>query len=229
MVDEKNYSESLKAATQGGMNPKVYTDNGLMYGYEQHPKGKEFLEYYMSLGPLKKFISSVSEMSDNPNILDLGSGKGLESNEFKQILPSAKITSVDISNAGTRSGRVNFGLDQVQGDVNAPPFPNEQFEGIHCKDVLVHVPDKKVFLENISRILKPNGVFIVVSAEDVYEGFKQYKWSSEELIAEAKNFGLELASQEKIEMAVEDWYSYKSTRNFLLFKKTSVTSDIKEG
>ena len=206
------------------MTPDVYSRSGLMYNYDQHPKGAEFLDYYFSLLPLQQFTAEIQKSSHSPRILDLASGVGLESYYLKTHFPTAEIISLDISNAGTKSGKEIYGLTQVQADINQPPFPDNSFDGIHCKDVLVHVPDKKIFMDNVARLLKPNGVLVLSSAKTAYTGFRQFGWNQEKLTKIAVDRGLQLVLAENIEMRKEDWYSATgTTRVFMIFRKVPIS------
>lgn len=201
----------------------TYSNIGIMYNYEMHPKDKPFLEYYFSLPPIRQFVEELQKRPTPQMILDLGSGIGLESKQLKDLLPSGKVFSSDISTVGTESGKEVFGLTQVQADAVCPPFAGNQFDGIHCKDVLIHIADKDALIENISRILKPNGLLIVISAEEAYEAYKQFKWDPEELKVMAKKYGLELVSQDAIFFGQDDWYTINRTRVLMIFKKTHGT------
>jgi ubiquinone/menaquinone biosynthesis C-methylase UbiE len=208
------------------MDADTYKKDGLYYNYDLHPKDDAFLEYYFSLPPLHKFIDSLNKLPSPQKVLDLGSGIGMESNKLKSLLPGGEIVSLDISSAGTKSGKLNYGLEQVQADVNSPPFGDNQFDGILCKDVLVHVPDKNIFLNNVSKMLRPDSLFVLISAEDAYEGFKQYRWTAEELIKIASENNLELISQEYISTKADDWYGTIHKRVFLTFKKNNSSISI---
>lgn len=190
-----------------------------MYNYELHPKDNNHLEFYFSLPPIKRFIEELQRRQIPQVILDLGSGIGIESNRLKELLCPGKVVSLDISTFGAKSGKESFDLSQIQADANLPPFADNQFDGIHCKDVLVHVPDKSIFIENISRMLKPNGLFITVSAQEAYESYKQFVWDPEELKAIASKNGLEFISKDSIMFDQDDWYTTPRERVFMIFKK----------
>ncbi len=204
---------------QTDVGKDTYSENGVMYNYDMHPKGDDFLDYYFDLAPLKSFIQELNSSDKQLRVLDLGSGAGRESERIRRELPAAKVMSIDISDKGSKTGKDLFNLDQVQGDINLPPFANGQIDAIHCKDVLVHVPNKDVFLKNISRMLAPGGTLLLAAAEDTYEGYKQYDWSPYQIETIGKKYGLELISKVKVQMQKEDWYSEKKGRTFILLKK----------
>lgn len=195
-----------------------YTEGGFMYGYRLHEKSEDFLDYYFSLDTVNAFLKGLMRKK-GAQVLDFGSGVGRESDRLKKLLPRSYIVSLDISDEGTRHGKDQMGLNQIQGDINLPPFGTEEFDGIHCKDVLVHIKDKQDFIRNISRMLKRGGLFLLMSAEESYEGFKQFNWDPEELKMMAKNEGLDILKEESHQMKNEDWYLSDHVKRIMLFRK----------
>jgi ubiquinone/menaquinone biosynthesis C-methylase UbiE len=57
-------------------------------------------------------------------------------------------------------------LDFVQGCLETLPFPNDSFGFVHCRGVLMHIPDWKAALRELCRVLKPNGSILVMENND---------------------------------------------------------------
>lgn len=221
------------------MHPDFYSNYGHIYNYELFPKFPEHLKEYFSIPIVKKFLSQVrrgphllkrltagkfgnpelSEQELKKRVLDLGSGIGAESDALRTALPDNQIISLDISDTGTRHGKDVFDLNQVQADINAPPFPDNTFAGIHCKDVFVHVSDKEKFFANVARMLTMGGNFLLVSADEAYKEIDQFEWQLKETIEIAAKYGLKLVKKEKRIFKIDDWYESGQTRMYLLFKK----------
>jgi SAM-dependent methyltransferase len=51
------------------------------------------------------------------------------------------------------------GLEVFQGDLPAARFPADRFDLVYMGDVLEHVPDCRIVVEEVARILKPGGRF----------------------------------------------------------------------
>lgn len=205
------------------MGPNDYRKTGLMYNYEMHPKDAKFLNYFFKLPPLAKFISELKARPGTPMVLDLGSGLGLESSSMRERIPNASVVSLDISSVGTISGKEDYDLNQVLADVSTPPFADNLFDGILCKDVLVHVPDKEIFMSNVARIMASNGVFVLSSAKYAYEGLKQFSWYKDELTELGEKSGLKLEKIKVIRMKKEDWYTFDNMeRVFMTFRKKKI-------
>ncbi len=96
---------------------------------------------------------------DRPLILDLASGLG----EVSRLLEEkgASAVQLDISRKALRA----TGGRCVQALFEPLPFRDAVFDGIHMKDALVHVPDRRKVFREARRVLKPNGIFLLVSQE----------------------------------------------------------------
>lgn len=220
-IEKQQNRETLisREAEEEPVSPTLYSDKNVMYGYPCHPKYLDFLKYYFNLTPIVDFVWELRDRKGTTRVLDLGSGIGAEGNVLMHNLPEAEVLTMDISTDGCRKGRHDFLMEQVQADANFLPFADGTFDGIHCKDMLVHIPDKMEFMRNVARILAPNGLFLLISSEISYPGFTQYEWNQQEIIDIGEMCGLELISQETVEMEHEDWYSHHNKRVFLTFRK----------
>lgn len=96
----------------------------------------------------------------NPHILDVGCGAGFLCNEL--VKRNYKLTGVDISEESLiiakkydQTQRVNY----VFGDAYQLPFSDSSFEVITCLDFLEHVENPAEVIKEISRVLKPGGLF----------------------------------------------------------------------
>lgn len=101
-------------------------------------------------------------------VLDLGAGPGFATFDLAEIVgPSGGITAIDISQnyvdygnhqAASRGyGQVKF-LQRSAHDLQLEP---EQFDVIYCRWVLSWVNEVPSIIAEISKLLKPGGVFLV--------------------------------------------------------------------
>ena len=58
-------------------------------------------------------------------------------------------------------GRRTYGVDIRDGILQPAMFPEQSFDVITLWDVLEHIPDPKALLDLTSRLLRPNGMFVV--------------------------------------------------------------------
>ncbi len=95
-------------------------------------------------------------------ILDVGCGGGFLAEEFAG--DGFRVTGIDPSErsvAAARKHAAQSGLDirYEVGRGETMPFPDGSFDLVACCDVLEHVDDLEKVLREVSRLLKPGGVF----------------------------------------------------------------------
>ena len=95
---------------------------------------------------------------ENGKLLDIGCGNGRFLHGMKQL---GWITKGVEFNASAVNVCKKSGLDVHHGDLFSAQFDNDSFDVINLSHVIEHVPDPKTLFIEISRILKPNGLFIV--------------------------------------------------------------------
>lgn len=116
-------------------------------------------------------------------VLDVGSGPGRDG----LILQKAglDVVCLDASQAMINLSKQR-GLNSVLGDFNELPFADGSFDGIWAYTSLLHVPKSQVekSFSEISRVLKPNGIFglgLIEGDTELYRessGVGQPRWFS---------------------------------------------------
>lgn len=94
--------------------------------------------------------------------LEVGSGGGILTEEIAKmgftttgIEPSGK--SIETATNHAKAGGLDITYDQGYGE--HLPYADNSFDCVFCCDVLEHVQDLPKVISEISRVLKPNGVF----------------------------------------------------------------------
>jgi len=109
----------------------------------------------------------------NPSkILDFGCGNGRSIDLFSQLLPAAEWIGVDIQDSPEVTSRVRADGTFVTYDGEHLPFPNRNFDLIYSYQVLEHVRKIEPILQEISRVLKPEGLFIGQTSQ--FEPYHSY-------------------------------------------------------
>lgn len=95
-----------------------------------------------------------------PKILDIGCGTGfniehLQAHGYKQV------TGLDFSVDALNFGRSRCLTHQVCSDGTRPPFSGESFDVILALDLIEHLADDVQTLQELERLLKPNGSLII--------------------------------------------------------------------
>lgn len=99
------------------------------------------------------------------SVLDAGCGIGHWGRVLAPFLsPEAAITGIDREPEWVRKAAAIAkakGLHRFsyrQGDANALPFDDAQFDLVTCQTLLIHVPDPSATLREFTRVLKPGGL-----------------------------------------------------------------------
>jgi ubiquinone/menaquinone biosynthesis C-methylase UbiE len=108
------------------------------------------------------------------SILDVGSGAGQIIQHLIEFSdPRAQITGIDLSHQMLRRARRRLKSGRpmlVAADLSALPFADESFDGVTCGYVLEHLPEPRVGLSEMARVLKKGGRMLLLVTEDSFSG-----------------------------------------------------------
>ncbi len=128
--------------------------------YDEGIKNNYFQRYWH-----KKRFAAVKNMTENAegNILDLGCHGGTLTNFISGLKKENKICGLDISENAIAYAREKYPHIEFKArDLNnGIPYPDKMFDTITCFDVLEHVFDPLKLINEIKRVLKNNGYFII--------------------------------------------------------------------
>lgn len=111
--------------------------------------------YWLSIeDSTRKLIRKYSKPNDK--ILDVGVGMGRLLEEFTNL----KRYGMDISK-GYLELASKRGIECCFSLIEDMPYQDNSFDIITCTDVLEHVLDVNLAIKNITRVLKPGGIFIL--------------------------------------------------------------------
>ena len=107
-------------------------------------------------------------------ILDVGSGAGqIARHVVKYADPEAELTCFDLSHEMLRRARVRFKQGNphfVVADLTRLPFDDGAFDCVTCGYVLEHVPDPRLGLSELARVMRPGARMLLLTTEDSFGG-----------------------------------------------------------
>jgi len=115
------------------------------------------------VGYAKDIINRLKVDPKGKNALEVGSGGGILTEEIAKMgfrtigIDPADQSVITASNHAKQSG---LDIKYEKGSGESLPYDDRSFDFVFCCDVLEHVQDLPKVISEISRVLKPGGVFI---------------------------------------------------------------------
>jgi ubiquinone/menaquinone biosynthesis C-methylase UbiE len=100
----------------------------------------------------------------NKKILDVGAGTGRISIPLAQ--QGAQVTALDVSkNMLTilQAKAKRLPIEAVMGDAEQLSFPDDFFDAVAAAFLIVHLKNPLRFFDEVYRVLKPNGLFLITN------------------------------------------------------------------
>ena len=94
----------------------------------------------------------------NKKVLDMGCRDGILTRHF---IEQNEVTGLDIDKIALKTCNENLNIKTVWADFSLQiPLPTSSFNVVIAGEVIEHLPYPEITISEISRILKPNGLFI---------------------------------------------------------------------
>jgi ubiquinone/menaquinone biosynthesis C-methylase UbiE len=92
-------------------------------------------------------------------VLEVGCGAG----HLLARVPAGRLFGVDLAHGLLQRARarVGSGAALAQADAIELPFPSHTFDRVYCSEVLEHLPDPALAIDEIRRVLKLGGVTVL--------------------------------------------------------------------
>jgi ubiquinone/menaquinone biosynthesis C-methylase UbiE len=108
------------------------------------------------------------------DILDVGSGAGqIARHVLKHADPQANLICLDLSHEMLRRARSRLKIGRpgfVAADLTQLPFADASFDCVTCGYVLEHLPDPRLGLAELSRVMMPGARMLLLTTEDNFSG-----------------------------------------------------------
>ncbi len=109
---------------------------------------------------LRKRYKIIEKYVRNGKLLDVGCATG----DFLAEVALRKgwhVTGIETSITAAKYAKEQIGLDVLISTLNEASFPDESFDVLTMWDVLEHVYDPCTVLDEVARLLRPGGIFVV--------------------------------------------------------------------
>lgn len=125
------------------------------------------IEYAQEILPL---ISSA--FIGRRRVLDVGCGEGQISRAIAATSDLIEVVGIDISGAqlGNAREKSPTSITYIQGAGEEIPFGDAGFDGVICCLAIEHCADVDRVLHEISRVLAPGGIFLLLINHPLYQG-----------------------------------------------------------
>ncbi len=115
----------------------------------------DFINSVITLGFDKSWRNKASIHITGTRVLDLGSGTGAA---FQQ-LQNLEVTAID---PDEKMLQLNKFKNKIIGGAEDLPFPDNSFDSVYCAFVWRNLNDSGLGLQEVYRVLKPGGKFILL-------------------------------------------------------------------
>ncbi len=133
------------------------SENGYDLYAEFYDKKFKFLDSFEK-DELMRMVGDIN----GKKVLDVGCGTGRL--ERKLIDAGAEIIGIDVSSEMIKAAKKKFPkVEFVKGDIENLPFEDEAFDLVVCSFVVVHLKNLDKAFEEIYRVLKPGGTFVLTN------------------------------------------------------------------
>lgn len=114
---------------------------------------------------LQKLVA-IAEINGKERVLDIATGGGHTANAFAPFVE--RVTAVDLTPEMLAEaekfirGNGNENVEFIEGDAESLPFSAEVYDIVTSRIAPHHFPNVKTFVEEVNRVLKPEGQFLLV-------------------------------------------------------------------
>jgi ubiquinone/menaquinone biosynthesis C-methylase UbiE len=144
-------------------------------------------------------IAGIGALAPGATVADLGCSTGFLLEDLHRAHPDAKLIGVDMVAAGLRAAAAALPEARLmQADVCALPIEDQSVDAVVSANLLEHVPDDRLALREIARVLKPGApaAFVVPAGPRTFDYYDRFlgherRYARGELAARCREAGLE--------------------------------------
>lgn len=107
-------------------------------------------------------IAGLLEKHQAHDVLELAAGKAATTKYLATHFPQVQFTGLDLPHGQLQTAATQANLTLTTGDYhNLRQFKSDSFDVVYIIEALCHARDKQQVTQEVFRILKPNGLFII--------------------------------------------------------------------
>jgi ubiquinone/menaquinone biosynthesis C-methylase UbiE len=179
-------------------------------------------------------IQSMGELVNRPSsvVLDVGCSSGFLIRNLQTLLPNLSILGADyLTDAVIKAARRNPGVPFIQFDLRECPLPDGCVDGVTALNVLEHIDDDYRALNEIYRILAPQGIaHVEVPAgpacfdlyDEVLMHFRRYRLR--DLVKMARKIGFEVRSATHLGFLIYPAFRLVKFRNRVRYSRLPLST-----
>lgn len=124
---------------------------------------------------LYKYYAKKGVIPENPRILNLGCGTGIQTEIF---LKYGNVVSLDFSEDALNFCKIRNLSGLVRADAEKMPFEDNSFDIILCFDILEHLNSDTDALSEMRRVLKKGGIALISipAFKFLWSSFDEVNW-----------------------------------------------------
>lgn len=132
---------------------------------------------YRSEPHIARYRYAKKWIADGMTVLDMGCGTGYGAHDLEEA-GAHRVLGVDYSSEAAGYARAHFGSVVTQfavGHASHVPLAAAAFDAIICMEAIEHFPDIDLSLSEMSRTLKPGGLFLVSTPNKLFHSPHTYE------------------------------------------------------
>jgi ubiquinone/menaquinone biosynthesis C-methylase UbiE len=121
------------------------------------------------------------DIKPTDHVLDIGFGGGATVQKIVRLAPNGLVAGIEISEAMLKRGKKKFGklisqgkVDIREGSASKIPFESDCFDKVSTVNTIFFWPDPAAGMEEIIRVMKPKGRFVLTYSKKLPFNFTRY-------------------------------------------------------
>jgi ubiquinone/menaquinone biosynthesis C-methylase UbiE len=138
-----------------------------LHEYKRNYELEQNYWWFVGVRAMVRNLLSLSVEHDRlGKVLDVGCGTGALLDQLQSC--SEELWGVDLSSEALKYCSLRGHKNLILADANNTPFPSAYFDVITAIGVIEHLDDDDAFLNEMRRLLKPNGTLIMLTSSFPY-------------------------------------------------------------